>query len=65
MKQLIKDDIEGEIDELEKDNEKLMTHNNELEGRLNEVLRKNKMTKAEIVKVSEKVCCVPTKDIAL
>ena len=55
MKQLIKDDIEGEIDELEKDNEKLVTHNNELEGRLNEVLRKNKMMEAEIVKVSEKV----------
>ena len=55
MKQLIKDDIEGEIDELEKDNEKLVTHNNELEGRLNEVLRKNKMMEAEIVKVSEKM----------
>ena len=60
MKQLIKDDIEGEIDELEKDNEKLVTHNNELEGRLNEVLRKNKMMEAEIVKVSEKECLQKT-----
>lgn len=60
MKQLIKDDIEGEIDELEKENEKLVTHNNELEGRLNEVLRKNKMMEAEIVKVSEKECLQKT-----